>query len=906
MGSAHSPTAPSEGVSGGQAERTFATFSDSLVFHSHNPLTESDRRLLEDLINERRQKPCKRIGNHIPNGEYVCTYNCGYMTDRKDSWLRHEECRQPQRFWICSQCRTDAVEKRFVAIRKDKLREHCKAKHNIRGTEQLKTLLAASPAENPGIFEKKCPYGTYRFKSWDDRTAHLTLHFKDKSMKCDNNDSPDSIVSGGLRTPSSDPTMPKEHIGNQSRSFGRGAGSSHGSEGNAALQGHRHAATSSGHVWHNAGQGVIGSLDHDVFFTTYDFSLDLFDGAFKPEPSFFDALKLVGLLGHGAHAQVEEVRHDRTDRTFARKRFHNSQFSSLQNFFREVQIMRRLRHPSIVRFVAAYRHNSHSSIVMEPVAEYDLATFLADQGKANEIRKSILPWFIALNSGVAYLHSQHICHGDIKLSNILLLGSEVFFTDFGAARDAFTSHETEIALVNTAMPGYSAPNKDETLFHGHKADLFSLGFVLLQLVAGSLGRTLIFAQREQNVDNARGLLSKGSQNRSWMETTIEDLKIQADSLLGRLLEVCQTLLRISPAERPSACDLEATLGNIAEPLAHCPSKLGVRPTRREASLVNSDNKESADTKLDTARRHAEVCDQLHGWTFTFRFRKNPLLMDGVQDLVPRRRPAMITVSKNLRTYCAAAFPLRLIDLGGREEEVSLCDSSKILSTGGPVAYAVIDHCWVLQSSVTVDSVPRPGCLDNWIRLPRTFHQAVAVVRRMEFRYIWVKSICILEDECYHKASLKSERAAFENACMTIVVATGLRNSAPYCHHDIRSLPPVTYTGDPDLTLSNQDIPNAVVPSGIHPTNEPSPRMWRFEYHGHRSMRYLHAHYPDPKADPSQLHDKPSWYRSQKTIGPQSIRLILSALGSSSKVKLNTFPTATHTNKSLDSHRRRNG
>jgi serine/threonine protein kinase len=87
-----------------------------------------------------------------------------------------------------------------------------------------------------------------------------------------------------------------------------------------------------------------------------------------------------------------------------------------------------------------------------------------------------------LASAVAYIHSQNIRHKDIKPSNAICKGDEIFLTNFGSAHQfsaGLTSATEGYAAGVTRM--YSAPEVIEEDKRGRSADIFSLGCVFAEM-----------------------------------------------------------------------------------------------------------------------------------------------------------------------------------------------------------------------------------------------------------------------------------------------------------------------------------------------------------------------------------------------------------------------------------------
>src|SRR3954469_15504319 len=87
--------------------------------------------------------------------------------------------------------------------------------------------------------------------------------------------------------------------------------------------------------------------------------------------------------------------------------------------------------------------------------------------------------------GLAAAHATDLIHRDIKPGNVLLEGGhqKVKITDFGLARTADDASISQSGLI-AATPMYMAPEQAEGHTLDQRADLFSLGSVLYQMVSG--------------------------------------------------------------------------------------------------------------------------------------------------------------------------------------------------------------------------------------------------------------------------------------------------------------------------------------------------------------------------------------------------------------------------------------
>ncbi|OCL08501.1 kinase-like protein, partial [Glonium stellatum] len=188
------------------------------------------------------------------------------------------------------------------------------------------------------------------------------------------------------------------------------------------------------------------------------------------------------MLGCGFHSIVKKVEHCPTGRIFARKTIRNAGkgISIVERFRTEVNIMKRLNHPHIIRFVAEYMDNLSFHVIMSPVAEHNLKECL-DNPETLPQNHVLLKSIGCLASAVAYLHSVRVRHKDIKPQNILVKDSKVFLTDFGISK-TWTDVESTTDSVSAMTPMYAAPEVAARGKHGTKADVFSLGLVFLEII----------------------------------------------------------------------------------------------------------------------------------------------------------------------------------------------------------------------------------------------------------------------------------------------------------------------------------------------------------------------------------------------------------------------------------------
>ncbi|WP_337786100.1 serine/threonine-protein kinase [Ramlibacter lithotrophicus] len=193
------------------------------------------------------------------------------------------------------------------------------------------------------------------------------------------------------------------------------------------------------------------------------------------------------VLGKGAMGIVYEGRDPNLDRRVAIKTVKVENLSpeaatEYESRFRtEARSAARLQHPNIVSVYDSDRDGDVAFLVMEYIHGDDLKHHL-DGGERYSLEQS-LRMVDDLLSALDYAHRQGIVHRDIKPANLLIEASgRVKLTDFGVARiqDGGDATRTQGAMVGTLK--YMAPEQVQGQQIDARADLFSAGVLLYQLL----------------------------------------------------------------------------------------------------------------------------------------------------------------------------------------------------------------------------------------------------------------------------------------------------------------------------------------------------------------------------------------------------------------------------------------
>uniref|UniRef100_K3WMA1 non-specific serine/threonine protein kinase n=1 Tax=Globisporangium ultimum (strain ATCC 200006 / CBS 805.95 / DAOM BR144) TaxID=431595 RepID=K3WMA1_GLOUD len=193
---------------------------------------------------------------------------------------------------------------------------------------------------------------------------------------------------------------------------------------------------------------------------------------------------VVGELGKGAFGIVEKVVHNQTKKHFAMKTVTFASGSKRHEFEKEIDILRGLHHPNIVRMVETFEDDRHFYIIMELCTTGTLLDKVKARG-CEHPEDEVLVIITKLASVVQYLHSRFICHRDLKLENILVesqeLGGCIKLCDFGAST-LFRMGVHMCKVLGSVV--YMAPEVLEGNYT-HACDLWSLGVVMYMLLSNA-------------------------------------------------------------------------------------------------------------------------------------------------------------------------------------------------------------------------------------------------------------------------------------------------------------------------------------------------------------------------------------------------------------------------------------
>lgn len=157
--------------------------------------------------------------------------------------------------------------------------------------------------------------------------------------------------------------------------------------------------------------------------------------------------------------------------------------SDLTKINREIEILKKLRHPHIIRLYQVFESGNFIFLVTELCGKGELFDLIVDMKRLNENDAKRI--FSEILSAVEHAHSNGIVHRDLKTENVLLDDyGNVKLADFG-----FGQYFSSDRMLNTwcGSPPYAAPEVFEGKeYEGPELDCWSLGCILYVLVCGKL------------------------------------------------------------------------------------------------------------------------------------------------------------------------------------------------------------------------------------------------------------------------------------------------------------------------------------------------------------------------------------------------------------------------------------
>ncbi|KAJ6755836.1 SERINE/THREONINE-PROTEIN KINASE ATG1B [Salix purpurea] len=224
---------------------------------------------------------------------------------------------------------------------------------------------------------------------------------------------------------------------------------------------------------------------------------------------------------HGTEVAIKEIATNRLN-----KKLQDSLLS-------EIYYLKSINHPNIIRLHDIIKVPGRIHIVLEYCKGGDLSMYIQRHGRVPEATAN--HFMQQLAAGLQILRDNNLIHRDLKPQNLLLSTSDnnavLKIADFGFARSL---QPQGLAETLCGSPLYMAPEIMQLQKYDAKADLWSVGAILFQLVTGKTPYT-------------------GNTQMELLQNIVKSTQLQFPldnkDLSSNCTDLCQKLLRCSPVER---------------------------------------------------------------------------------------------------------------------------------------------------------------------------------------------------------------------------------------------------------------------------------------------------------------------------------------------------------------------
>ncbi|XP_070165970.1 testis-specific serine/threonine-protein kinase 3 [Polyergus mexicanus] len=283
-------------------------------------------------------------------------------------------------------------------------------------------------------------------------------------------------------------------------------------------------------------------------------------------------------IGAGSYATVKIAKSNRHDCHVAVKivsKFQAPEDHLTKFLPREIEVVKGLKHPNLIRFLQAIETTHRVYIIMEYAQNGSLLDIIRRDIYIDELRSR--KWFRQLLEAINYCHEHGIVHRDIKCENLLMDHYfNIKLSDFGFARGQMKPKNGECILSTTYCGSYAYASPEILRgipYQPQLSDIWSMGVVLYTMVYGRLpfddsNHAQLLKQVQNKVafhklpkvsESCRSLISRilvpqsvrlrinNIRNDAWLETSV----VAQTSISGRYIGIVPA---IPPSKKSKVFD----------------------------------------------------------------------------------------------------------------------------------------------------------------------------------------------------------------------------------------------------------------------------------------------------------------------------------------------------------------
>lgn len=196
--------------------------------------------------------------------------------------------------------------------------------------------------------------------------------------------------------------------------------------------------------------------------------------------------KILSVIGRGGTSVVYLAINERANRPWAIKEVQKGQGAELEADRKEIEMLRRLKHPNLPAIADVIEYEDSLLIVMDYIEGRSLDEILREQGA--QPQEQVVKWARQLGDVLFYLHTREpaVIYRDMKPANVMLKpdGERIALIDFGAAKEYKPEKMKDTVSLGTR--GYAAPEQYvEDGKSDARTDIYCLGVMLFQLLTGA-------------------------------------------------------------------------------------------------------------------------------------------------------------------------------------------------------------------------------------------------------------------------------------------------------------------------------------------------------------------------------------------------------------------------------------
>lgn len=248
----------------------------------------------------------------------------------------------------------------------------------------------------------------------------------------------------------------------------------------------------------------------------------------QTEKSVTDVYEFEEIIGEGSFSSVVLATNNETKKQYAIKIIDKSKvIDEIQRdrIDREIEILKRCKHPNIIKFIEAFESDAEISLVLELMQGGDLFDRITSRGffKEEDARHAMN----SIMSAVDYLHERSIVHRDLKPENLLYDSKDEDATlkiaDFGLSK---YSNETDGLETPCGTLAYTAPEVTNRKVYRKAVDIWSCGCIMYFML---FGKPPFYSDDEEEIYE---LVSEGT----WTFPDKPRVSDSARELIGYLME----------------------------------------------------------------------------------------------------------------------------------------------------------------------------------------------------------------------------------------------------------------------------------------------------------------------------------------------------------------------------------